>query len=103
MSKLSKESFSVPFMFMLLRMTGNTKLCPTVYAIPLFKQHSRLSEPFVSVGEFVSQLTTSVIVSDLEQVVMTQGSSWHVLFLCDEAKLSFFLLYGKSDCNGGCS
>lgn len=64
-------------------MIGNTKLCPSVYAIPLFKQHSRLS----GVGEFVSQLTTSVIMSDLEQVVMTQGSSWNVLFLCDEAKL----------------
>jgi len=71
----------MPFIFKQLRMFGNSKLCPTVYAIPLFKQHSRLSRPFVSVGEFISQLTTSVIMSDLEQVVMTQGSSWHLKLL----------------------
>lgn len=44
-------------------------------------------------GEFISQLTTSVIMSDLEQVVMTQGSSWHLklldMFCLYVVKLSF--------------
>lgn len=74
-------------MFMQLQTHGNSKLCPFVYAIALFKQH--LSTPFVSVGELISQLTTGVIMSDLEQVVMTQESkaSGHVLSICDEAEL----------------
>lgn len=75
-----QKVLSMLFMFMQLRTHGNTKLCPTVYAIPVFKQHSHLSTPFVSVGELISQLTTSVIMSDLEQVVMTQGSSWHLKY-----------------------
>lgn len=54
-------------------MNGNSKLFPSIYAISLFKQRS--STPFVSMGELTLQLTTCVIVSDLEQVVMTQESS----------------------------
>lgn len=54
-------------------MNGNSKLCPSIYAISLFKQYS--STPFVSMGELTLKLTTCVIVSDLEQVVMTQESS----------------------------